>query len=434
MLQNRYEDIHRMLTISSALKALDERSFLFREAYMMGYPKFTNVKMIDASRRMTAYVSINDSGGTIFVWGREFFDELTDDALYSRSTTAVERVAFVLAHETLHIVLRHVERSSGKLPNVWNWACDIVVNWLCGDFYGLPVLPSACTAASVEEAINNHRAAKGEPAVSLGIDPSKQSCEQIYEILLQHIDVEVSFQPGSGCHDGWEKLDDRTKEILGAKVTEAVARAAQKDADAGKNDGDDDGSKGCGKLPGNADCGELREIADQIVADNRIPWERMLANRIGSLWQPGITERWDRLAPRLGSQWGRIIMPSRRVGYAPDGIRILAALDASGSMSEDDIGRMASLLSSLPDRYKVTIASFDTRCYIIPDLRSIRGGGGTSLHDVNRVAEEISADLVVCLTDGYFGDAGCVARPNDWVFVIDGTVDYVPQGSTVFHV
>ena len=430
----RYEDLRRAVAISSALTVLDERSFLFREAYNMGYPKFTNVLRLNHGQRMTAYVSINEDGGTIFVWGRQFFDELMDDAHWSKRTTGIERVAFVLAHETLHIVLRHVERSTGKLPLTWNIACDIVVNYLCGTFYDLPVLPNSVTADGVETMINLKRESEGKPPLSPGIDPAVQSAEEIYEILLQNTDVEFSFSPGSGCHDQWESLDARTKEILGAKATEAIARAAQKDEDEGNNDPADKGAKGCGKLPGDGDIGELRGVADQIVADNRVPWEKFVANRIGSLWQPGVTERWDRLPTRLGSQWGRVVMPSRRNDYVPEGINILTALDASGSMSDEDIERMAAIHASLPDRYKVTIASFDTKCYIIPDLKSVRGGGGTHLRDVNRVAEEINADLVICLTDGYFGDAGCVARPADWVFVINGTEDYVPNGASVFHV
>ena len=43
-----------------------------------------------------------------------------------------EEWKFVLAHEFLHVALRHDLRCADRIPELWNVACDYVVNsWLC---------------------------------------------------------------------------------------------------------------------------------------------------------------------------------------------------------------------------------------------------------------------------------------------------------------
>lgn len=417
--RNRYEDIRRTVVLSSALRCLDQKTYLFREAYALGYPKFTDVREIAPGLPMTAFVGLDRNDNFLFCWGRAFFDRLVDDQQWLDGRTGLDRVMFILAHETLHVVFRHVTRGREKVSKVWNYAADIVVNWYC-DWYGLYVLPGSVTVEDFPEDWN--------------IDPENQTTDEIYEILLKQAEVLPLFMPVAGHHDQWAQYDGPTVDILDSKITDAQSKAAARDEEEGNNDPASDG-QGCGKLPGDGAAGELREFADKIVADNRVPWDRMLKHRLGSLYEPTVSERWDRLPTRLSSQWGSLILPSQRPDRKPTGVHVLAALDASASMSEDDVYRMSCLLASLPDNYKATIVSFDTECYIIESLDKIRGGGGTSLEDVNRVAEELEVDVVVCLTDGYFGRSDkIVTRPADWVFVIDGTDEYVPDGATRFLV
>jgi len=416
--RNRFEDIRRTIVLSSSLLCLDEKTYLFREAYSIGFPKFTDVDEVRPGQRMTAFVGIDAKGEFLFCWGRQFFDELLDDTLYPLQGTSLDRVMFVLAHETLHVVLCHVTRAGGKVAKIWNWAADIVVNHFC-DWYGLRVLDGACVADNF-------------PA-EWGIDPTNQTTEQIYEILLRQADAVPEFGPGNGNHDQWADLDEKTRDILEGQVIEANNKASIKDEEEGKNDPDDDDAKGCGKLPGESAMGEVRKLADRIIADNSVPWDKMLRQRIGSMYQPHVAERWDRLPTRLLGLSGRVILPSFRMDRKRNGLHILTAIDASCSMSDEDVERMRSIHASLPDIYTVTMASFDTECYLIKSLDAIQGGGGTRLDDVNRVAMELEVDCVICLTDGYFRCSG-LDKPEDWVFIIDGTDRHVPSESTVFNV
>ena len=55
--------------------------------------------------------------GDYIVFGYYFLEELSD-----------EELDFVMMHEILHIVLRHCNRFGKKDDNLFNIACDIVVN------------------------------------------------------------------------------------------------------------------------------------------------------------------------------------------------------------------------------------------------------------------------------------------------------------------
>lgn len=414
MSHTRWEDLGRLRTLAEALETLDDKTYLFREAYRIGYPKFT-------ATNITAFVGVDRLNRFMFCWGRDFFDSLLDDSAWpSGSGNPLGRVAFVLAHETLHVVLRHVERAKGKEPKIWNYAADITVNWIC-QWYGLDILPDCVTAEQF-------------PA-EWGIDPAVQTTEEIYRILLEHVEVIPVFDPVSGNHSQWEKLDDETRKVLQDKVTEAVEKAAAKDAERdNESEGGEDGdnSFSCGNLPGDGALGEIREVSDVVVIQP-MPWDRMLTRYLGSLWNSRTHERWDRLPTRLASQWGRVVLPSYRVDRTPKGPRILAALDASGSMSPADLDRMRGVVKSLPENYQVTLASFDTECYLIDSLDKVRGGGGTCLKDVDRVAEELKVDQVICFTDGGFYTPE-LTRPSAWLFVVYGSTDSIPPECQVFEV
>lgn len=105
---------------------------------LIKYPFFgsaiANLKYVKDEEVKTA----STDGDNIY-YSEEFLSKLKPD----------EQV-FVLAHETCHIVFKHVDRRTGKEPIMWNIACDAVINaFLESD--GLPVLKDA---VKIEGAIN----------------------------------------------------------------------------------------------------------------------------------------------------------------------------------------------------------------------------------------------------------------------------------------
>lgn len=105
---------------------------------LIKYPFFgsviANLKYVKDEEVKTAATD----GDNIY-YSEEFLSKLKPD----------EQV-FVLAHETCHIVFKHVDRRTSKEPVMWNIACDAVINaFLESD--GLPVLKDA---VKIEGAIN----------------------------------------------------------------------------------------------------------------------------------------------------------------------------------------------------------------------------------------------------------------------------------------
>lgn len=105
---------------------------------LIKYPFFgsviANLKYVKDEEVKTAATD----GDNIY-YSEEFLSKLKPD----------EQV-FVLAHETCHIVFKHVDRRTSREPVMWNIACDAVINaFLESD--GLPVLKDA---VKIEGAIN----------------------------------------------------------------------------------------------------------------------------------------------------------------------------------------------------------------------------------------------------------------------------------------
>ncbi|UOD29414.1 hypothetical protein INH39_29075 [Massilia violaceinigra] len=74
----------------------------------------------------------------------------------------------LLLHLTLHAALLHPLRLSGRNPELWNIACDVIVNHIITTQTALPVPPGSYVAGHI-----------GERFVP-------QSAEQVYEHLLKH--------------------------------------------------------------------------------------------------------------------------------------------------------------------------------------------------------------------------------------------------------
>ena len=107
--------------------------------------------------------------------------------------------------------------------------------------------------------------------------------------------------------------------------------------------------------------------------------------------------------------------------------KVLVPVDTSGSMHTGVINYIAELIGD-EDDIELHFVAFDTQVYPIEIGEPLRGGGGTSIVDIERyIAEEMNNDVdaVVCVTDGYFNPEPPQDDPDKWVFLItpggDGT-------------
>jgi predicted metal-dependent peptidase len=321
---------------------------------------------------------------------------------------------FVMAHELLHVGLRHDIRRQGRDPFLWNVACDYVINaWLVemkvGTLPHVGALYDPTLSGESAEAIYNRMAA----------DMRK------YRKLMTMRGVggtDVLERRGTEWWAGAEgvSLDDFYRSALaqGLGYHEAQGR---------------------GYLP----AGLVEEI--QALAQPPIPWDVELA-------------RWfDRYFPplELHRSYAR---PSRRQSATPDiplprwvppqdwesGRTFGVILDTSGSMDRSLLAKALGAIASYAisrDVPAVRVVFCDAATYDQGYMRAediagevhVRGRGGTILQpgvDLLENADDFPADgPILLITDGYCDKlAFDPRRPHAYLIPEGHHLPFVPKG------
>lgn len=125
--------------------------------------------------------------GRRILFGPAFLDELSDSEL-----------DFVMMHEVLHVVLQHCIRGKGKYKEIFNVACDIVVNSTILHSAGDDL--SAITLRKYGESM--HRTPEGKEGYLY-------TAEQVYEMLLKEC-KRRRRDPDAGwdSHEMWQEEGD----------------------------------------------------------------------------------------------------------------------------------------------------------------------------------------------------------------------------------
>ena len=116
------------------------------------------------------------------IFDLDFLDKLSDS-----------EAEFVLLHEVMHCVLRHCTRGRGKLPPVYNIACDIVVNSFILETLGVPSF-RIC----------------GEEAMHLapdGREGREHTAEEVYQMLLHAPNGSGGNVSSFDSHEIWSRID-----------------------------------------------------------------------------------------------------------------------------------------------------------------------------------------------------------------------------------
>lgn len=116
-------------------------------------------------------------------WNEDFVNKLQDDEL-----------DFVLAHETMHVATLTFQRQGKRNHMLWNIATDLVINYILRNEGFNP--PKDIVMAD-HKGIWTFTSGKTKKSVS--IDINDKVAEDVYDILMQHIDdVKITFDDGSG--------------------------------------------------------------------------------------------------------------------------------------------------------------------------------------------------------------------------------------------
>ncbi len=348
--------------------------------------------------------------GEQILFSPAFLDELSDSEL-----------EFILMHEIMHIVLEHCSRTGDRDSELFNIACDIVVNSNILQSNGMNI--QSITLRAYGESM--HKAPDGKEGF-------EYTAEQVYDMLMKQAkrksggrntrkqdggsgrsalpDGQMpgsgnsgsgAQQGGGGFHDDhskWGQTDERTRnlrrDIWRKRLSDACEAISVRES-----------SKDCGGIP----IGAQRLL--QKLHHPRTDWRTVLQDFV----QEEITD-YSFMPPDRRMDDCPFFLPdfNEKDDFAAD---ILFMIDTSGSMSDDMIAAAYSEIKGAIDQFNGRLAGwlgfFDAE--VVPpkpfadeeEFRAIRpeGGGGTRFDIIfDYVREQMQEQLpvsIIILTDGY---------------------------------
>ncbi len=327
-----------------------------------------------------------------------------------------DELRFVIAHELLHVGLRHSERSEGRDPFIWNVACDYVINhWL------------------VEMHVGQM------PKIGVAIDPkiASMSAEQIYDQIVRDLRAirKISSLRGVGIGDMLEPDPRFWGSHDGMKLDEFYRSALAQGLEYQE-------STGRGLLP----AGLVQEIRALMLPP--IPWEVQLARWFDVNFPPIEKRRTYARFSRRQSTTPDIPRPAY---YYPeelrDGRTFAVLLDTSGSMSAHILGQALGAIASYAQAKDVLAvrlvfcdaAPYD-QGYVSPEEISgrveVKGRGGSVLQgaiNLIETAKDFPKDgPILVITDGQIDENLSIQRKHGFLMPIGARLPFRPIGDTFF--
>jgi predicted metal-dependent peptidase len=313
---------------------------------------------------------------------------------------------FVLAHEAMHCAMGHDHRRQGRIKRRWDVACEHAVNLVLIDdgmkppLHGIladqnfmtlsaeeiyPMIPED----TPEESFDEHLFDNDNEAGASPDDNQRQDNPEAGESGGQGKEgqSEAEEREGSGGQPSQrpDPLSQSEREELAEQWKNRLAAAAQ-------------AARQAGKLSQS-----MMRWVDDLLAPS-LPWRALLARffavnqRDDYSWRRPSRREGDALLPRLSSE----------------GIDVVAAIDTSGSISDEELREFVSELDALKGqvRARVTLLACDNRiaerapwefepwdAMQLP--KDIEGGGGTDFRPVFDWVEQAnrSPNMLVYFTD-----------------------------------
>mgnify|MGYP005847078309 CR=1 FL=1 len=350
-----------------------------RVQLLLNEPFFGNISMYFTFRPINIGTAGVDGDG-VFYYNPGFVNGLD-----------VEETKFLFAHEVLHIALGHLWRRGSRDIVLWNMACDYVINLILKKA-GFKLLEGCL--------INE--------------EYDGMSTEEVYEILQKEGKTGKTIDDHSFWNGDYQNQSDSKQNGKGKKkekegkgkiesnktekelIEEWKLRVAQASTMA--------------QMRGNLPAG-VERIINEILYPKK-NWKQLLLEYVSTLCKNG----WDWNYPN-SRYVDYAYLPSRR-GKKIN--QIVVAIDTSGSISDDNLKEFVSEVKGIIDsgfKFSLVVVFCDSEIQkvlefddyevdedtIIEIAKSIKGGGGTSHLPIFEYIEknDITPDLLICLTDGY---------------------------------
>jgi len=321
---------------------------------------------------------------------------------------------FVIAHELLHVGLQHQARRHGRDPNLWNVACDYVINgWL------------------VEMGIGEF------PALGLLHDPATKgmSAEEIYVMMCKDLRMyrKLATLRGAGSGQG-DMLEGGTPDWWhcpeGMTLDEFYRRCLAEGLSYHR-------LQGRGYLP----AGLVEQI--EAMAQPSIPWDVELAQWFDDYFAP--LEKTRTFARPSRRQSGSPDIPRPRYvtkDGAMDGRTFAVLLDTSGSMERRTLAKALGTIASYcmaRDVPFVRLVFCDAYPYdegyvaaeAIAQRVKVRGRGGTVLQPgidlIERSDDFPDKGPVLVITDGNC-DSVRISREHAYLLPAGRSLPFNPKG------
>lgn len=376
--------------------------------------------------------------GKELLYNKEFLDSLD-----------YPEFAFVVLHELGHISLMHVSRGSGKDPNIWNVACDLVVNKLLAEEFNIsPGHKNTINGVTISMPRNALYNAK--------LNTDKDFTEALYEQLRKQANkngynkngvgkFKLPGKNGSsdsgnngdpGNDDGEGSSGNIMDKLFGPKKDSKQSRMANggNSVIINSQDTTDLISEGIDKNQqeyeerrvltsaqtklemnsssheiGDAACGMQRLVAEMLKS--RLDWRKLLKKYC----RMARTSDTSFAMPDKRMSYQSCIYPGQAINESFELKDIKVAIDTSGSITETDLRYILGQIYDISKYFKIDaeLLCWDTaieKAYSIKDISNIlknglAGGGGT---DASCVFEYFDSkkckkkpEVTLVFTDGY---------------------------------
>jgi len=260
----------------------------------------------------TAGVRVNPTSGHFeMLYNPDFFEELPD----------IQRKG-VLKHEFYHLIFEHVtgRKPTGINPKAWNIATDLAINsHLMGELPEMCCLPGQKPFEDYEVGLSS-------------------------EAYLEQLKQDHDKQSGGGeggegdgqfdSHEGWDEVDQQTKEIAKERLKDTLKKAAEEAA-----------NQGWGTVSQQV----RKDIMDRI--QTKVDWRKMM--------------RYFVKTSQRASKQSSIKHINKRYPYIHAGrkvnrtAKIAISIDQSGSVSDQMLNAFFNELSNLAKYAEFTVVPFD---------------------------------------------------------------------------
>lgn len=298
-------------------------------------------------------------------------------------------VTFVLAHEVMHIVLKHGIRRGSRNPSRWNIACDFAINLMlrksgfkiwdrcyCDDKYdGM----SAEQIYDQREQEREERRKKGGG----GDEPGKGRGKPGQGTADNGSNEEDDDALGGDVMEP-ENLDPETRATIERAINQKVAQATSI-------------ARMAGQLPG-----EIERLVDGIL-NPPLPWQQLLRE-----FATQVSHN-DECWAHRNRRHQAIYLPGK---FSLNMGEIVMIGDTSGSMGDDVFAQIGAEMNEIvefvhPERVRMIWADDDecSREEVFEDGDTIvlhpKGGGGTDMRKPLKFVEKYDPIVVILITDGY---------------------------------